>query len=119
VETASATAQAGAPAAEERTFKKPEGTEAEFLEQFDYDPSLEPEPSLTQALLLMNGYAVNVRIPATKPNLLFRVLGEQPDDAAALRQIYLKALARCPTDREAAICREHIAKAGAGKRAAA
>lgn len=113
------TAQAGAPAAEERTFKKPEGTEAEFLEQFDYDPSLEPEPSLTQALLLMNGYAVNVRIPATKPNLLFRVLAEQPDDAAALRQVYLKALARCPTVREEAICREHIAKAGAGKRAAA
>jgi hypothetical protein len=106
-------------AAEQREFKKPEGTEAEFLTEFDYDPSLEPEPSLTQALLLMNSYSVNVRIQATKTNLLARVLAEQKDDAAALRQVYLKALARCPTDREQTICVEHIAKAGATKRAAA
>jgi hypothetical protein len=103
----------------ERKFEKPSGTEAEFLDEFDFDPSLKPEPSLTQALLLMNSSLVNGRIQAVKTNLLARVLTEQADDAAALRLVYLKALARCPTDRELKICREHIVATGVGKRAAA
>lgn len=95
-----------------RVFAQPMGQEADFLAEFDYDLSLKPEKSLTQVLVMMNSYLVNGRIPAYGNNLLVRVLRDYPDDNEALRALYLKVLARRPTDKEMTICQKYIAETG-------
>jgi hypothetical protein len=91
------------------------GLEGQFRQEFGYDPSSRPEEvegSVSQALLLMNNPQINQKIRATGTNLLARILSTYSDDGEALRMLYLRALARRPTDREMARCRQHIATAG-------
>jgi hypothetical protein len=91
------------------------GLEGLFKEEFDFDPSSkadEVESSIPQALLMMNNPIINQRIQARGTNLLARILTAYPDDDEALRMVYLRSLARKPTDREADRCRAHIKKAG-------
>lgn len=92
-------------------FRQPlEGT---FKEEFAFDPSMRPdeiEGSIPQALLLMNNSLLNQRIEARGTNLLARILSAYPKDDDALRMVYLRALARKPTDRELEKCRAHVAK---------
>jgi hypothetical protein len=91
------------------------GLEGMFKSEFDFDPSLkadEVESSIPQALLLMNNPQINQKIQARGDNLLGRILKAYPDDDEALRMVYLRALARKPTDREKDRCRGYIKQAG-------
>jgi hypothetical protein len=93
----------------------PQGLEIVFKDEFDYDPSLKPdevEGSIGQALMMMNNPAFNERIQARGSNLLGRILRSYPDDDQALRMLYLRTLARAPTDAELRQCRDYIVKAG-------
>jgi hypothetical protein len=60
----------------------------------------------------MNNPIINQRIQATGTNLLARILKAYPKDDDAIRMVYLRTLARKPTDRELAKSRKYIAKVG-------
>jgi hypothetical protein len=92
-------------------FAALQGFETLFKDEFAFDPSSRPEEvegSLTQTLLLMNNPAINQKIQAGGKNLLARILKSYPSDDEALRMLYLRTLARRPTDRERERCRTHI-----------
>jgi hypothetical protein len=79
------------------------GLEGLVNEEFKFDPSSKPdevEGSISQALLMMNNPAINQKIAARGTNVLNRILTSYPQDAEAIRMIYLKTLARKPTDGE-------------------
>jgi hypothetical protein len=91
------------------------GFEFQFKQEFNFDPSSRPEEvegSVPQALMMMNSPQINQKIRATGTNLLARILSSYSDNDEALRVVYLRALARRPTDRELERCREHIRTAG-------
>lgn len=91
------------------------GLQGLFETEFAFDPSLKPdevEGSIPQALLLMNNPAVNDRIQARGRNLLGRILASYEKNDDALRTLYLRALARKPTDRELDRCLAYIDKTG-------
>jgi hypothetical protein len=91
------------------------GFEFFFQSEFDFDPSTKPddvEGSISQALLMMNNPTVNQRIQARGTNLLGRILTAYPQDDDAVRIVYLRTLARKPTDREMQKCKAYIARAG-------
>ena len=92
-------------------FAQNQGLEGQFKLEFAFDPSAkadEVEGSVTQALLLMNSPNINNRIRATGTNLLGRILTAYPNDDEALKMVYLRTLARKPTDREFDKCRDYI-----------
>jgi len=60
----------------------------------------------------MNNLQINNKIKATGNNMLARVLANYSEDDEALRMVYLRTLARRPTDREMARLREHIRTVG-------
>ena len=87
--------------------------EAQFKREFDFDPSTKSddvEGSIPQALMLMNNPRINQRIEAQGTNLLARILKAYPDDKEALRILYLRTLARKPTDKELEKCSSYLAK---------
>src|SRR5207302_11103682 len=89
------------------------GLEGQFKQEFRFDPSLkadEIESSIPQALLMMNNPAINNRIQARGTNLLGRILTAYPPNDDGLRMLYLRTLARKPTDKEMDRCREYIRK---------
>ncbi|MBI1915414.1 MAG: DUF1549 domain-containing protein [Planctomycetes bacterium] len=91
------------------------GLEGQFKEEFRFDPSLKPEDvegSIAQALILMNNPQINQRIAATGNNVLGRILSAHASDEEALHMVYLRALARKPTDREKQKCLSYIKKIG-------
>src|SRR5262249_30164241 len=91
------------------------GLEGLFKAEFDFDPSTKSddvEGSITQILLLMNNPTINQRIQAKGTNLLGRILTAYPQDDEAIRMVYLRTLARKPTDRELTKCRDYIKKTG-------
>ena len=91
------------------------GFENFFKEEFGFDPSLkadEVEGSITQALFMMNNPALYQRIRAAGTNLLARILKSYPNDTDALAMVYLRTLARTPTDREVQRCKSYIAETG-------
>ncbi len=97
-----------------------QGLEGLFKDEFAFDPSAradEVEGSIPQALLMMNNPTINQKIQARGTNLLGRILTAYPDNDEALRMVYLRTLARRPTDREMDRCRGYIA--GAANRAEA
>jgi RNA polymerase sigma factor (sigma-70 family) len=61
-----------------------------------------PANDALQTLMFMNGPVVQQQIEARGTNLLARILKAYPDDAEALRWVYVHALGRLPTEREAA-----------------
>jgi hypothetical protein len=86
-----------------------------FKQEFDFDPSLKAddvEGSISQALMLMNSPLLNNRIRAQGTNLLGRILTSYPKDDDALEMVYLRTLARKPTEREKQKCRDYLAKVG-------
>ena len=86
-----------------------------FQQEFDYDPSLkadEVEGSITQALMLMNNPQINSRLRAGGKTTLAAVLRDYTDNDEAIQQLYLRTLARKPTDREIEKCRTYIEKVG-------
>jgi hypothetical protein len=91
------------------------GFEFQFKQEFSFDPSSRPEEvegSVSQALMMMNNRLINQKIKATGTNLLARVLSTYSDNDEALQVVYLRALARRPTERELTRCREHIRTVG-------
>jgi hypothetical protein len=87
------------------------GLEQQFKNEFSYDPSTkaeEIEGSIAQALILMNNPQINQKIKASPNNVLGRILASNSDNDEALRVVYLRTLARRPTDREMTRLREHI-----------
>jgi len=91
------------------------GLEGTFKQEFGFDPSSkseEIEGSVSQALLLMNNPIINQKIQARGDNVLARILELYSEDDEALRTVYLKSLARRPTDRELARCKTHIRSVG-------
>jgi hypothetical protein len=109
-----------APAGPLAMFRGPQGLEGLFKLEFSFDPSSksdEIEGSISQALLLMNNPQINARIQAKGTTLLGRILSANSDDDEALRALYLKVLARKPTDKEHDRCKNYIAKIGDRKEA--
>jgi hypothetical protein len=103
------------PPDKDRPFPNQRGGEGEFKRLFGYDPSLksdEIEGNIAQALLLMNNPALNQQMSAKGNNVLSRILNANPKDDDALQSLYLRTLARKPTDRELEKCRNYIAKIG-------
>lgn len=91
------------------------GLEGIFKQEFGYDPSAkaeEIEGSVAQSLMLMNNPQINLKIRAVGTNLLARVLKSYPKDEEALTVVYLRALARTPTDRELERCQSFITRVG-------
>ena len=91
------------------------GLESQFKQEFNFDPSLpsdEVEGSIPQALMLMNNPQIQQKIKAQGTNLLGRILSAYPKDDEALRMVYLRTLARKPTDREAAKGLAYVKKVG-------
>jgi hypothetical protein len=91
------------------------GLEGLFKDEFGFDPSSksdEVEGSISQALLMMNSPALNSRIQAKGNNVIARILSSYPRDEEALRMLYLKTLARKPTDAEREKCLTYVAKIG-------
>lgn len=89
--------------------------EGQFKQEFSFDPSTkaeEIEGSVSQALMLMNNAAINARMKAAGPNVLGRILSTYTADDEALPALYLKTLARRPTERELSRCKQHIREAG-------
>jgi hypothetical protein len=87
------------------------GLETQFKNEFSFDPSTKAddiEGSISQALILMNNPQINQKIKAQGTNMLGRILAANPDNNDALKVVYLRTLARRPTDRELARCNEHI-----------
>ena len=87
------------------------GLEGTIKQEFAYDPSAkaeEIEGSVSQALLLMNNPQIEQKIRADGGGILRGILKTSSDDDEALRSLYLRVLARRPTDRETARCEEHI-----------
>jgi hypothetical protein len=96
-------------------FRGPQGLEGLFKLEFSFDPSAKSddiEGSISQALLLMNNPTLNARIQANGTTLLGRILASYENDDEALRMVYLKVLARKPTDKERDKCKDYIAKIG-------
>lgn len=96
------------------------GLEGQFKEEFEFDPSLKSEDvegSVPQALMLMNNPLINSKIQANGTNLLGRILTYYKDDSDALKMVYLRALARKPTDRELEKCLTYLKKVGNRKEA--
>jgi hypothetical protein len=95
-------------------FAMAPGLEGFFKEEFKFDPSAkadEVEGSIPQALLLMNNPQIQQRIQARGTNVLARILNAYPRDDDALRMLYLRTLARKPTDRELDKCRNYLKNA--------
>jgi hypothetical protein len=103
------------------TWKGPQTITGKDLEQvFYFDPSskvAEIQGSLSQALWLMNSNLVNTPIRAKGPApakeaqdipLLQQILSAHAQDDDAIRALYLRVLARKPTERELQTCREHL-----------
>ncbi len=96
-------------------FARFQTLEFTFKRLFAVDPSVkadEVEGSIPQALILMNNPTINQKIEAKDTNLLARILKAYPKDDDALRMVYLRTLARKPTDRELEKCRTFITKVG-------
>ena len=85
---------------------------AQFNLAFGYDPSVsrdEVAASISQALMLMNSPHIERAIKATaQGNLLPASRPSVADDELKITEIYLRCLAREPTDNELATCRDHI-----------
>ena len=60
--------------------------------------------------MMMNNLTINQRIRAQGTNLLGRILTAYPDNDDALRMVYLRTLARRPTDHEMDKCRQYLEK---------
>jgi hypothetical protein len=96
-------------------FAKGKGIEGQFKQEFNFDPSTpsdEVEGTIPQALLLMNSPQINQKIRAVGKNLLARVLSAYPENDDAIRILYMRTLARRPTERELTRCREYLARVG-------
>lgn len=83
-----------------------------FAQVFGYDPS-EPRQEVTgtipQALLLMNSPLFSRLFQARGPGSeMGRLLAAERDDEAVVVELYLRCLARQPSEAEVKVCLEHV-----------
>ncbi|MCL6503884.1 MAG: DUF1549 and DUF1553 domain-containing protein [Pirellulales bacterium] len=83
-----------------------------FSRVFGYDPS-DPRQEVTgtipQALLLMNSPIINRMVQARgRGGELGRLLAAEPENEGAVVELYLRCLARRPSQAELEVCLEHI-----------
>ena len=78
------------------------------------DSERQQEPSITQALHVINGDTINRKLRA-KEGIIQRLLDEKLDNAAAVERLYLAALSRPPTDGELRALAQAMDGAGAGE----
>ena len=87
-----------------------------FAQVFGFDPSTPREEvvgSIPQALLLSNAPQIQTALSASRPGtVLARLLATEPDDAAVTRALYLRTLAREPSEDELRTCIDHVADRG-------
>jgi hypothetical protein len=81
-----------------------------FSQTFGYDPSErrdEVAGSIPQALVLMNSPLVNAAMRAAPGTILGRLLRDNDNDEDVIVELYLRTLAREPSDRELDSCLAH------------
>lgn len=86
------------------------GFEGVFSQIFAFDPSVAPdavEGTVPQALLLMNNPLVQNKIRANQ-GVLAAILRDNPKDVDAVTALYVKVLARRPTQRELKTALDYI-----------
>jgi hypothetical protein len=92
------------------------GPRGQMNATFGYDPSErrdEVAGSIPQALLLMNGPALNRALDGRQPNTtLGRLLTETADDRAVVEELYLRSLGREPTQNEVKACLDYAKQLG-------
>lgn len=88
----------------------------QFNNVFGYDPSVrrdEVTSSVPQSLYLMNSPAINRQIDGRSDSSpLGRLLQSFPENDAATVELYLRCLAREPSDKELATCTEYVKEVG-------
>ena len=87
------------------------GFEGVFEQTFAFDPSTPPdaiEGTVPQALMLMNNPMIQGKMRAAPGNALSAVLRDHPKDVDAVNALYLKVLARRPTQRELTTSLDYI-----------
>lgn len=88
------------------------GPRFQFAQQFGYDPSVrrdEVTSTIPQALMMMNSPLVNGRYSGRQANgVLGKLLASSADDEAVSVELYLRCLAREPSDAELAVCLDHL-----------
>ncbi len=83
----------------------------QFNLTFGYDPSInrdEVAASINQALLLMNSPQINQAVRTSARNIRLNRTPNSSDDDVEITEIYLRCLAREPTDSERKTSAEHI-----------
>ena len=88
------------------------GPRFQFARQFGYDPSVrrdEVTSTVPQALAMMNSPLVN---NAARQGVLGKLLAGSEDDEAVALELYLRCLAREPSDAELAVCLEYVKATG-------
>ena len=87
-----------------------------FGQTFGYDPSVRRDDvtgSIPQALLLMNGPLVEQALSArSSQSMLGKLMGQFPHDEDAIVELYLRLLAREPSDAELKLSQEHVLAVG-------
>ncbi|MEK6233756.1 MAG: DUF1553 domain-containing protein, partial [Planctomycetales bacterium] len=93
----------------------------QFSATFGFDPSLPREElsgSIPQALAMMNSRLIGGSLNAdNRGTVLGGILAETRNDEAALVEVYLRTLAREPSNRELKTCLEYIREVGDRKEA--
>jgi hypothetical protein len=92
------------------------GPRFQFAQQFGYDPSVrrdEVTSTIPQALMMMNSPLVNGRYSPRQPDgILGKLLAGSQDDEDVVLELYLRCLAREPSDAELAVCLDHVKSTG-------
>lgn len=91
------------------------GPRGQFNEAFGYDPSERRDEitgSIQEALFMMNSPLINSQLRARPGTELGRLLAAVGNDEQLIVELYLKALARQPSDQELKICLAHIQQTG-------
>jgi hypothetical protein len=91
------------------------GPRGRFNTAFGYDPSQRRDEiagSIPQALEMMNSPLINSALRGTGPTMLARLLGEIKDDRDLVEELYLKTLARQPSQSELATCLLFVKEVG-------
>jgi Protein of unknown function (DUF1553) len=86
-----------------------------FKRLFDFDPTAganEVEPSVAQALMILNNQAINAQIKATGDTQLAKIVEKHPQNDDAVHQIYMQVLSRRPTESELSSCRDYVQQVG-------
>jgi hypothetical protein len=96
-------------------YRQDRSPRRQFSEVFGIDPSI-PQAEITgtvpQALFMMNSPLINNLLQGDRATRLGRLLETYPQENDALAELYLLVLAREPSAREQALCKEYLQDVG-------